>query len=434
MQLVTKRQYEEKTAKSRDRRMAWWRDAKFGMFISYGLYSLRGMEWATAAEGMTIAECEKLAESFKTKEGACREWISLAKRAGMKYAVLTTRHHEGFSLWDSKINSFNSVNYGAKRDVVREFVDACREYDIKIGFYFSLMDWHHPDGYKCAYDQEARRRFTDYIKELNRELMSNYGKIDILWYDAGLPMESHEGWNMVEINTMVRELQPDIIINNRCWLDEDFKTIESRLGGNESCDWESAMTFNEMSWSYVDSKKVQPYSYTPHRVARMLNVVLTNGGNLLLNIGIKPDGSVPDNETETLITLGKWIEQNQETVYCPLRRMPKTGKWEILYTNLMVFGGEKIYIWNYIWPDGEDIKILGFDKKVKSAEFLNSGKKIEFIQKGFRLTLKNLPKECPDKILGISVIKLTFDETPQYYGFPTTPQLNNTEFSEPDIK
>ncbi|GAH67181.1 unnamed protein product, partial [marine sediment metagenome] len=186
--LLNKSEYEEKTAESRDRRMKWWREARFGMFIHYGLYSQVGRkEWVMSLENYPISEYERLADTFQPKSGAPREWAELAKKAGMKYMVMTTRHHEGFSLWDSKVNPYNSVNYGPKRDIVKEFVDACRKFDLKIGFYSSLMDWHHPNGWKCAFDSEARKRFTNYITELNRELLTQYGKIDILWYDASRP-------------------------------------------------------------------------------------------------------------------------------------------------------------------------------------------------------------------------------------------------------
>ena len=172
--LLSKTEYEICVAETRDERMKWWRDARFGMFIHLGLYSVYGKhEWAMAMENWPIEEYAKFADDFLPQKGCCREWAKLAKQAGMKYMVLTTRHHEGFSLWDSKVNSFNSVNYGPKRDIVEEFVQACREFDLKIGFYSSLMDWHHPDGGACAFDQEARIRFTKYIMELNRELMSN---------------------------------------------------------------------------------------------------------------------------------------------------------------------------------------------------------------------------------------------------------------------
>ena len=172
-ELLSKDAYEERTAGTRDERMAWWREARFGMFVHYGLYSVLGRhEWAMAVENWPISEYEKLAEEFNPKPGAPREWAKLAKEAGMKYMVMTTRHHEGFSLWDSKANPYNSMNYGPKRDIVREFVEACREHDLGIGLYTSLMDWHHPDGWRCAFDTDARARFNAYIRDLNYELLT----------------------------------------------------------------------------------------------------------------------------------------------------------------------------------------------------------------------------------------------------------------------
>lgn len=231
MGAISKAEYERQVSATRDERMKWWRDARFGMFVHLGLYSVYGKhEWAMAMENWPPEEYAKFADGFLPKEGCCREWARLAKSAGMKYMVLTTRHHEGFSLWDSQVNPFNSMNYGPKRDIVREFVDACREFGLKVGFYSTLMEWKHPDSGRCAYDSQARIRFNKYIMELNRELMTNYGKIDVLWYDVPQPMESHEGWNSLELNQMVRSLQPDIIINNRSRLDEDFQTPEGKIG------------------------------------------------------------------------------------------------------------------------------------------------------------------------------------------------------------
>ena len=191
MKLLSKPEYLAMNASTRDVRMEWWRDARFGMFVHFGLFSLlERNEWAMALEDYTIEEYEELAKQFCPNPGAPMKWVKSAKEAGMKYIVLTTRHHEGFSLWDSKVNPYNSVNYGCKRDIVAEFVEACRAYDLKIGFYSSLMDWHHPDGGAAAYDGAACARLNEYIYEMNRELLTNYGKIDILWYDVARPMET----------------------------------------------------------------------------------------------------------------------------------------------------------------------------------------------------------------------------------------------------
>ena len=313
--LLCKADYLNEIAQSRDRRMAWWREARFGMFIHYGLYSQVGRnEWAMVLENMPILEYEKLAATFAPKPGAPREWARLAQRAGMKYMVMTTRHHEGFSLWDSKTNPYNSVNFGPKRDIVREFVDACREFGLRIGFYSSLMDWHHPDGWRCAFDSQARQRFNRYIEALNTELLTQYGKIDILWYDVARPMESWEGWNSVEMNQRLRALQPGLIINNRSRLPEDFSTPEEHIKAMDN-DWEACMTFNGISWGYVDSSQARPYSYNAQRILKMLNTCCKQGGNLLLNIGPAPDGSVPVEAVEPLTTVGDWLMENGRAVY-----------------------------------------------------------------------------------------------------------------------
>ena len=215
--------------KDRDRRMAWWHEARFGMFVHLGLYSLLGRhEWVQNNEGLPNDENALLAKKFKPKVGAPREWSKLAKRAGMKYMVLTTKHHDGYCLWDTQTTDFNTVRTGPKRDLVAEYVDACRAEGLKVGLYFSLMDWKHPDGYRCLKSEAARKRFVAYTHEQVRELMTNYGKIDILWYDGDYPLEA-DGWESVKLNKMVRKLHPDIIINNRSRVPEDYKTPEEEI-------------------------------------------------------------------------------------------------------------------------------------------------------------------------------------------------------------
>lgn len=421
--ILSKPDYEKQIAQTRDERMEWWRNARFGMFVHYGLYSILGRhEWAMAQENWDIKEYEKLADEFCPKPGAPKEWAKLAKRAGMKYMVLTTRHHEGFSLWDSKVNPYNSVNYGAKIDVVKEFVEACREEDLKIGFYSSLMDWHHPDGWKCAFDSAARKRFTDYIQELNRELMTQYGKIDILWYDVPRPMESWEGWNSLELNQMVRELQPHIIINNRSRLDEDFGTPEGKVDPREG-DWEACMTFNDLSWGYVDSNQAAPYSYNAQRIIRMLNTAAGGAGNLLLNIGPTPEGGVPTEAVEPLETVGQWLQKNGEAVY------GKKGKSLYGAANRLCGaswnGNNTIYMWNWIWPDGDPLIFGGFKTPLRKASLLNTNESLEFEQDEHRITLKNLPDKSPDKIAGVAVIKLEFEQQPEIRRASRYPQLHS---------
>ena len=175
---------------SRAQRMQWWHAAKFGMFIHWGLYSVLGQhEWAMEIEGIPIPQYELLAKHFHPKPNAARDWARLARQAGQKYMVMTTKHHEGFCMFDTKLTNYCAPQQGPGRDLVREYVDAARAEGLRVGFYYSLMDWHHPDGALCKTDEQARQRFVAYTHGLIRELMTNYGKIDVLWYDVRLAVD-----------------------------------------------------------------------------------------------------------------------------------------------------------------------------------------------------------------------------------------------------
>ncbi|TVR51407.1 MAG: alpha-L-fucosidase, partial [Spirochaetaceae bacterium] len=407
--LLSKPEYERWTAETRDARMKWWREARFGMFVHYGLYSQLGQhEWAMSVGNFPIAEYEKLAESFTVKPGAPREWAALAKKAGMKYVVMTTRHHEGFSLWDSKANPYNSVNHGPKRDIVREFVDACREFELGIGFYSSLMDWHHPDSWRCAFDPAARARFLEFIEAMNTELLTQYGKIDILWYDVPRPMEHWEGWDSVARNQRLRKLQPDLIINNRSLLDEDFGTPEEHVTPSDR-DWEACMTFNGISWGYVDSAQAGPYSYNAHRIVRMLQTCAGGCGNLLLNIGPTPDGGVPEEAVEPLETVGRWLAKNGEGVYGAMDR-----DQSLRYSGVCGASrsGKTVYLWNWIWPESGTLYLGGIQTPVARIRIVGSSADVAFRQEGHRVILENLPSRSPDDVLGIAMIAIEFKSDP----------------------
>lgn len=426
MKILTKAEYEEQTAKSRDRRMQWWRDARFGMFVHFGLYSvIQRHEWVMAMEGIDREDYEKYANQFQPKEGCCKEWARLAKAAGMKYMVLTTRHHEGFSLWDSKVNPYNSVNYGCHRDIVREFVEACREEGLKIGFYSSLMDWHHPDGASCAYDDEARRRFTKYIEDLNTELLTNYGKIDILWYDVPDPMESWEGWDSLVRNQHMRALQPDIIINDRSRLKEDFGTPEGSIQVMDR-DWEACMTFNDISWGYLDAEQTQPYAYNAPRILRMLNTCAVNGGNLLLNIGPAPDGSVPADAVEPLTQVGDWLKKNGEAVYGPLHKNLLFRSWFRGGNGItgLTYGPDlkSLYLWNWITPKDGEMYLSGIFTKPAAITRLADGAPVDFqYESDQRIHFFHLTR--PDDPTGVAVYKVTFDQPLDYRPFHKLPQI-----------
>ena len=289
----------------REARMKWWHEARFGMFIHWGLYSQLGRhEWVMENEGIPVAEYEKLAASFHPKPNAARDWARLAKQAGQKYMVMTTKHHEGFCHFDSKLTNYCAPKQGPGRDLVKEFVEAARAEGLRVGFYYSLMDWHHPDGARCATDEQARRRFVDYIHGQIRELLTNYGKIDILWYDVNWPLDV-KGWESEKMNEMVFQLQPQIIVNNRNGLAGDFATPEQTIRADARA-WESCMTMNG-SWGYHQADTDWK---TPRTIVRNLAQCAHDAGNYLLNIGPRADGSVPEESVKILAATGKWLERN----------------------------------------------------------------------------------------------------------------------------
>ena len=300
-------QAQAKTAPTGDeadrvRRMKWWHEARFGMFIHWGLYSTLGHhEWVMENEGIPVSEYAPLAKQFKPKPFPARDWAKLARETGMRYMVMTTKHHEGFCHFDTKTTDYCSPKQGPGRDLVREYVDAARNEGMRVGFYYSLMDWHHPDGARCATDESARKRFVEYIHTHVREVMTNYGKIDVLWYDVAWPLDA-AGWESERMNKMVFELQPDIIVNNRNKLPGDFSTPEQQIKADtEGHAWESCMTLND-SWGY---QRADDDWKSPRRVIQNLIACSRDTGNYLLNIGPRGDGSVPEDSIRVLTEVGQ---------------------------------------------------------------------------------------------------------------------------------
>jgi alpha-L-fucosidase len=372
---------------TRARRMQWWHDARFGMFIHFGLYSLLGRhEWAMENEAIPVTEYQQLAKRFNPKPNAARDWARLAKQAGQKYMVMTTKHHEGFCHFNSQYTDYCAPKQAAGRDLVKEFVDAVHAEGLTPGFYYSLMDWHHPDGARCATDEAARRRFVDYIHGQVRELMTNYGKIGVLWYDVAWPLDA-KGWESEKMNKMVFELQPDIIVNNRNQLPGDFSTPEQRIqaetGGRA---WESCMTLND-SWGYqTTDDDWKP----PKTVIRNLITCSRDGGNYLLNIGPRGDGSIPQESVQIFQTVGKWLDGNAKSIYqtdvCKVRRSAFAN-----FTRK----GNTLYIHAYFWP-GSELNIAGLRTKVKSASLLRQGTPVQFTQTEFQTKFTGLPANAPD--------------------------------------
>jgi alpha-L-fucosidase len=369
----------------REARMKWWHEARFGMFIHWGLYSVLGRhEWVMENEGIPVAEYEQIARQFRPKPNAARDWARLAKQAGQKYMVMTTKHHEGFCLFDTKLTNYCAPKQAAGRDLVKEYVEAARAEGMRVGFYYSLMDWHHPDGARCATDEAARRRFVDYIHGQIRELLTNYGKIDILWYDVSWPLDA-KGWESEKMNEMVFKLQPEIIVNNRNRLDGDFATPEQTIRAEKRA-WESCMTMNE-SWGY---QKADDAWKTPKTIVRNLASCARDGGNYLLNIGPKPDGSVPEESVKILTSVGKWMERNGQSIYQSEKTQPRRSQFASFTRK-----GNTLYMHVHFWP-GETVALGGLMNQVKSARLLATGKDVKFDQDKFRVRFTGLPATAPD--------------------------------------
>ena len=218
----------------------------------------------------------------------------------------------------------------------------------------------------------------------------------------------------------MRALQPDIIINNRSHLDEDFGTPEEHITAMER-DWEACMTFNGISWGYVDSAQAIPYSYNAQRIIKMLQTVTLGGGNLLLNIGPTPDGSVPAEAVEPLTTVGRWLSENGAAVY---GKKQKFSNWPSSGVAGTSYDGSSIYLWNWIWPKGGEMVFGGFMSPVRAVRLVKDGTPLEFEQRGHRILLKNLPPELPDRQAGITVIQLEFDSAPDFQHCSYYPQLH----------
>ena len=369
------------------RRLKWWRDARFGMFIHFGLYSQHARhEWAMENEAIPITEYTPLAQAFNPAPNFARAWAKLAKAAGMKYMVMTTKHHEGFCNFDTELTDYCATKQGPKRDLVREYVEAARAEGLHVGFYYSLMDWHHPDGARCATDEAARKRFVEYTHGLIRELLTNYGKIDVLWYDVSWPLDVN-GWESERMNKMVFELQPDIVVNNRNQLLGDFSTPEQKIvAETNGRAWESCMTLND-SWGFQRADDNWKSSRT---IVRNLLSCAHDGGNYLLNIGPKPDGGIPEETIRVLSEVGQWMAQNGETVYKAEICQPRRSNYAS-FTRV----GNTLFMHVHFWP-GQDVAISGLMVKVKSARLLKTNQQLTFSQDPYRVHITGMPVDAPD--------------------------------------
>lgn len=382
-------------------RTQWWREARFGMFIHFGAYAVpaRG-EWVKSNEKLTTEQYQQYIDVFNPADFDAKEWAKTAKKAGMKYAVLTAKHHDGYCMFDSKLTDYKLSSRFNGRDVVREFLDAFRAEGIKVGLYYSIIDWHHPDypnvgNHPQRLDKEyAKRTFNwgNYLKYMHgqiEELVSNYGKIDIMWFDYSFDDYSGEKWKAKELVEMVRKHQPDIILDNRLETRDgnssmdrmvktlgDFETPEQDIPDAPIYDkfgnpvpWETCLTLND-SWGYNERDKNWK---SPELIIHSLVNCVSKNGNMLLNVGPDARGKIPEVSIKTLSEVGKWMKINGESIYgCGMCNLPRQDWGRYTQHGKMVYA-------HWLYPVVGEINARGINtENVKMITFLYSGAELPF--------------------------------------------------------
>ena len=405
--------------KKTDGDTVWFEQGRFGMFIHFGLYSAGAKhEWFKTLETIPDEKYDKYAKYFEPDLFDAKEWAKKAKAAGMKYAVFTTKHHEGFCMFDSQYTDYKSTNTPAKRDFVREFAEAFRAEGLKVGFYYSLIDWHHPHfpidifhPLRTAPDGEEQNKHRDiaiyreYLHNQVRELMTNYGKVDILWFDftyptmegvnnefnqfaiktykPWMPWTTAETWDAENLIKMIRSYQPGIIINNRSGIVQDITTPEQTLtsdwpkypGTDELYTWESCQTFSG-AWGY--SRDEMSWK-SPEMLIRMLLRCVCNGGNLIMNVGPTARGCFDHRADAALDVFAKWMKFNGRSVYGCTKAEPE---FEAPVGTVLTQSadGSRLYIHLLEYPFSE-LKMKNMAGKVDYAQLLHDASEIRFREK-----------------------------------------------------
>ncbi len=407
----------KETKAQRDARMAWWRKARFGMFIHWGLYAIpagvwKGKkipgagEWIMSHAKIPPSEYEKLAARFNPVKFDADRWAEIAKEAGMKYVVITTKHHDGFCLFDSKLTKYDVMDATPfKRDIMKELSEACARKGIRMCWYHSILDWHHPDYLpRRPWDKRpvaghSLDKYIAYMKGQLRELLTNYGPIGVLWFDGGwehTPRELHS-W---EIVGMIRSIQPKIIINNRLRIPQDFDTPEQHIPptGLPGRDWETCMTMNH-TWGY--KKYDNDWKSYPDLLRKLVDIA-SKGGNFLLNVGPTAEGLIPEPSVERLLAMGKWLKKYGESIYgtaaSPFLRL----SW-----GRCTRKPGKLYLHVFRWPSDGRLLVPGLRNQVTSARVLgvSSGKALPLERKGDDWIV-TLPPSAPDEVDSVVVLEI----------------------------
>lgn len=400
--IPVKSQLPKETSEQKAQRMQWWTDARFGMFIHWGLYALPARhEWVKNREKLTNEQYQKYFDNFNPDLYNPKEWARMAKNAGMKYVVLTAKHHEGFCLFDSKYTDYKSTNTPIGKDLIREYVDAFRAEGLKVGFYYSLIDWHHPDytidsrhpqrqetdtAYARLNKGKDMKKYQEYMKNQVRELLTNYGEISIIWFDFSFPGKNGKGradWDAENLLKLTRQLQPKIIVDDRLDLKdveggfdfvspEQYKVDKWPEHNGQKVFWETCQTFSG-SWGYYRDETTWK---SPAQLLELLIETVSKGGNLLLNVGPTARGVFDDRAQSRLASMGEWMKYNNRSIYnCTEAPAEFTAPANTLLTYNPAT--KRLYVHLLAYPMG-NLVLKNMTDKVKYIQFLHDASEIKY--------------------------------------------------------
>ncbi|MEN6334356.1 MAG: alpha-L-fucosidase [Phycisphaerales bacterium] len=409
----------DETPEQRDARMKWWREARFGMFVHWGVYSVPGGiyqgkeiggigEWIMNSAKIPVAEYKAYAKQFNPVRYDPDAWVRLAKEAGMKYIVITSKHHDGFALFDSKVTDWDVVDatpYG--KDLLKPLAAACKKHGLVLGFYYSqAQDWNHPGGAAAGghWDRAQDGSMDDYIRNIAapqvKEILSNYGKLGVLWWDTPVDITKERADMLLPLLA----LQPQIITNDRLGggYSGDLGTPEQHIPatGTPGRDWETCMTMND-TWGF---KSTDHDWKSPETLVRNLIDIASKGGNYLLNVGPTPLGEIPEPSVERLKAVGKWMKVNGDSIYAttasPFYRLP----WGRC-TKKVGDKGATLYLHVFNWPEDGKLLVPGLRSDVRSARLLATNKKLRTLPGVEGLTI-DVPAKPLDPIATVLVLDI----------------------------
>ena len=421
---------ENEMKNSNDKRMDWWREARFGMFIHWGLYAIPAGEWETGTNHaewirttaeIPLEQYDKFVKEFNPVKFNADDWVRMAKDAGMKYIVITSKHHDGFSLFNSKYTEYDIMATPFQRDIMEELANACRKYGLKICWYHSIMDWHHPD-YLPRRNWEKNRgtenadfeHYIAYMKNQLKELLQNYGDIGVLWFDG----EWEETWTHEygkDLYQYVRSLQPNIIINNRVDIGRsgmqgltrdggyvgDFGTPEQEIPptGLPDVDWETCMTMND-HWGY--NKNNHNWKSATDLIQKLADIV-SKGGNFLLNVGPTAEGLFPQPSIDRLAAIGQWMRLNGEAIHGTVASPLKDFYWGRC-TQKQIDAGTRLYLHVFTWPEDGRLAVPGIYSNPDRAYLLSDKKNELNIAREEDKIVIQVPDIAPDSMNSIVVL------------------------------